>query len=128
MQRPLEKQVSDEFNWFMGVQEMPHTSGISYPVFEWSFGAKDGIKGGTLRAWPFQGILVFEVRGEEEKFDSIKIALKSINEYGWGEPPHINEVLQDILETKSKFPVRDIEEAKQVFKELRQKWQTLVAS
>ncbi len=128
MQRPLEKRVSEELNWLMSVLEMPHDSGTSYPVFQWTFGAKDGIKGGTLRAWPFQGILVLDVRGDEEKFDTTLSVLKRIDEYGWGEPSHIDEVLQDIQETKSKFPTRNIEEAQQIFEELRQKWQTLATS
>lgn len=130
MKRPLKQTVSSKMRWHMSVREMPHQAGFSYPVFEWSFGEQDGIRGGELRAWPLQETLVFQDRRESEdkRFESVEEALKVIDEYRWGEPPFIDEVFQDTVSTHQKFPVEDMETAKQIFQELRQKWEGLVAS
>ena len=130
MERPLKKRVSAEADWAVKIVEMPHVSGISYPVFEWSFVREDGLRGGELRAWPLQGILVFQDRrgSMDFPFETVEGALGKIDEYGWGEPPHIDEVFQDIRETKKKFLAKSLEEAKQIFEELRQKWENLTTS
>jgi len=129
-----------KLSWIMSVRDMPHQAGFSYPVFEWSFGNKDGIRGGELRAWPLQGILVFEDRRAPTempeggwRFQTVGEAIEKINEYGWGNPPHLDEVFKQALETKAKFPLKSskensVEEAKRIFKELQQKWETLVVS
>ena len=108
---------------------MPHQSGLSYPVFEWSFGRKDGIRGGELLAWPLQGLLVFQDRrgGLEWKYESVEEALEKVDEYGWGEPPYIDEVFQDTIDTKGQFPIESTEAAEAIFEELRQKWTALAA-
>jgi len=110
---------------------MPTEQGPSYPVFEWSYGFEDGIRGGELHAWPSHGgSLVFQSRREDysQKFQSVKEALKGIEEYGWGKPPHIDEVFQDIIELQKKIPADTIEEAERIFKELRRKWESLATS
>lgn len=126
--------TTNTLRWFMSIREMPHSSGFSYPVFEWSFGQENGIRGGELRAWITNGKLVFEQRRKEAdgpnewSFDSTEEALAKIAEYGWGEPPHITEVFQILTEAKAKLPVKNAEEAKALFEELRQKWQALLVS
>ena len=135
MKRPLEKRVNADLQWIMSVVEMPTNDGTSYPVFEWSFGAEDGLRGGELRAQPLQGILVFETRRGDSingercpwTFDSIEQVLEYVDHFGWGEPPHIDEVFQDILNAQKKFPVKGKEDTEQIFQELRRKWEDLVA-
>ena len=128
-----EKQVEGKRGWIMSVLEMPTTQGPSYPVFEWSYGSKDGIRGGELHAW-IHGILVFEDRRPIDmpeggwKFKSVEEALSKINEYGWGRPPHIDEVFQDVIEAKKKLAASTKEETEKIFQELREKWKALVTS
>ena len=127
------QQTGEKRGWFMSVQEMPRTKGAPYPVFEWSFGAEHGIRGGELRAWPLQGILVFETRRGEGpwNFSSVQEALVKIDEYGWGKPSHIDEVFEDVTKTRAKLRVEGVkndEEAKKIFEDLRTKWQALAAS
>lgn len=125
MESSAEK-VENELKWIMDVQEMPHKSSASYPIFRWSFGEEGGITGAKLHAWPFHGLFVFKVRGNEIKFSSIQDLLKEIDSYGWGKPPHIEEVFKDITETKERSPLKGLEEFKQVAERLRQKWNKLV--
>ncbi len=120
------KRVDDELKWSIDIQEIPHKSEVSYPVFRWIFGEKDGITGGKLHAWPFHGIFVFKVRAKEIRFTSIENLLKEIDSYGWGKPPHIEEVFKDVIETKEMSPLKNLEEFKQVSEELRQKWSKLI--
>lgn len=134
------EKVETKPGWIMSVQEMPHRAGFSYPVFEWSFGFEGGIRGGELRAWPLQGILVFEDRRAPIEmpeggwvFRTIDEAITKINKYGWGKPPHLDKVFEQTLATKAKFPLKrskkdPIKEAKQVFKKLQQEWKILAAS
>jgi len=128
--RPLVKRVGGDAEWHISVREMPHKAGFSYPVFEWSFGRKDGIRGGELRAWPLQGHLVFTDRRESRdwKFTELEEALAKIDEYSWGEPPHIDEVFQDVLNTKKQLPAENVGAAKAIFEELWQKWEALATS
>lgn len=140
--------VKQEFDWYMSVKDMPHQAGFSYPVFEWSFGQKDGFRGGELQAWAPQGILVFQDRrdialtveerqshpvdedGHTMKFDpdqSEKLIHILTEGYGWGEPPHFREILQDVTEAKAKFPVDSKEKAEKIFAELKEKWGVLVS-
>ena len=121
--KPLTKRVSDGLKWTMSVQDMPRESNFPYPVFRWILNEEGGI---ALRALPFHGIFVFEVRGEEIRFISIKNILKKIDSYGWSKPPHIKEVFKDVIETKEKSPVRNLEEFEQVAEKLRQKWNKLI--
>jgi len=125
MQRPLEKRVDESLGWIMSIREMSHTSGVPYPVFEWSFGQGDGFRGGELRAWPILGTLVFRDRRESEDwpFESVEKALAKVDEYGWGEPPHIDEVFQALLEARNQLPAKNKEDAERIFNELRQRWQ-----
>lgn len=126
LNRPLRKRVSEELDWSMNIYEMPHTGDTSYPVFEWIFGKE--VIGSKLRAWPFQGIFVLDVRREQDRFCSVEKLLIRLNSYGWGEPPHIDEVFKDIMETKEMLPIKDIEGFREVSDKLRQKWEGLVAS
>lgn len=131
MQRPLEKRVGPGLDWRMAVREMSHVSGVRYPVFEWSFGGEDGLRGGELRVWPLQGMLIFQDRRQSTdwKFQSIEKALAKINEYGWGEPPHIDEIFQDAITAHQKLQVEGVgsrEEVEQIFQTLRAKWMILV--
>ncbi len=120
--------MSKKLSWHMSIREVPHDSGISYPVFEWSYGFKEGFRGGELRAWPIRGELVFRERREQDdsKFHTVEKALVKINEYGWGKPPHLDEVFQIMLATKAQLPAKGLENAKKIFNELRQKWQALI--
>ena len=132
MDRSLEKekQASTELNWIMSVRKIPHKKGFFIPVFEWSFGYKNGIRGGELRAWPLHGNLVFKARREslDHKFESIEGALEKVDEYDWGKPPHIDEVFQDLLEIKERLPIKSLEEANQILEELKKKWEALIVS
>lgn len=131
-----EKQVEGKPHWIMGIQDIPTTQGPSYPVFEWSFGFENGMRGGELRAWPSHGgMLVLENRRGPInmpkggwKFKTVQEALVKINECGWSKPPYINDVFQDIIDLQKKFPTGSKEEAEGIFKELRQKWERLAAS
>lgn len=131
-----EKPTEEKLGWIMNIRDMSTaTQGFSYPVFEWSYGLKRGIRGGELRAWPQNGMLVFEDRrGPTDmpkggwKFNSVEEALAKINEYGWGEPPHIKEIFQDILGLKKKIPFKNREDAEKTFKELKEKWQVLICA
>jgi len=120
-----------ELSWHITVAKMPHKDGFSYPVFTWSYGAKDGLRGGELRAWPLQGILVFDpYRGEGPfKYEILEKAMAKIDEYGWGKPPHIDEVFAELQNIQKNFP-KSIIEAKNFFGEdgvLDKKWKKLVA-
>lgn len=133
MERPLKKRVDSELKWFMSIRKMPHVSGFSYPVFEWSFGYKNGLRGGELRAWSLQGGLVFEDRRAPIempkygwRFKSIEEALAKIDEYGWGEPPYIDEVFQAMIEAKSRFPVECLELAERIFQNLKEEWSAII--
>lgn len=131
-----EKTTESKPGWNMSVRTAPTIHNISYPVFEWSYGFKDGIRGGELRVWISSGIFVFEDRRhpiempqEGWKFDSVEKALAKIeDEYGWGKPPHINEVFQDIIEVRKKFPMGSKEEAEKIFGELQKKWEGLLTT
>ena len=130
MQRPLTKKVEDSLEWTMAVKERPHRDGFSYPVFEWSFGSESEFSGGELRAWPLQGTLIFQDRRESEpwRFQSVEEALAKVDEYGWGEPPNVDEVFQDALSTHNRLQeegVQGSEEAEKIFKELKEKWEAL---
>jgi len=115
--------------WHLSLKDMPHKGGFSYPVFEWSYGYKDGFRGGELRAWPPQGILVFETRRGEGpfRFDNIDEAQAKVDEFGWGVPPHLDKVFQDIQATKSKFPVKGLDETVKIFGQLKEKWEALIS-
>jgi hypothetical protein len=116
-----------KMGWHMSVREMPHKEGFSYPVFEWSYGAKDGIRGGELRAWPLQRALVFETRRGEGPygFDTVEEVMETISKYGWGEPPHIKEVWETIMELPHP-DFKDIKLIKKISAELNQKWEALL--
>lgn len=128
MERPLKKSVGDDLGWTMNIEEMSHSAGFDYPVFIWSFDGPDGWTGGVLRAWAPQGIIVFTGRGQVLIFDSLEAVLKEIEPYGWGEPLHIDEVFQDVMETRKKIPAPNKEEAVRIFEELRKKWTSLIVS
>lgn len=129
MERPLKKRVSDALGWSMWLEELPHTSGLSIPVFRWSFGSKGESIGGDLRVFPHHGILTFQSRRSsiEGRFESVEKILAQIDKYGWGEPPHIDEVFQDAQDASVKVRAGDKEAAEQIFEELRQKWQTVAS-
>ena len=134
MRKPSGKWVNPDLGWFMSIHEMPHVKGFSYPVFEWSFGSKDGLRGGELRAWSLQNMLVFEDRREPVempkggwKFKSVKEALAKIDEYGWGEPPYIDEVFTAMTETNNQFPVECLEIAERIFQNLKKAWAAVIA-
>jgi hypothetical protein len=112
--------------WHMTVRNMPHKEGFSYPVFQWSYGFKKGLRGGELRVWPLQEILVFEARRGEGPFifHTIEEAMVKVNEYGWGEPPHLQEVFLDAQKLKAN-PPKNIKELKNFFAELKRKWEEL---
>ena len=132
--------AESEMCWHMSVQEMPHKGGFSYPVFVWSYGFKKGIRGGELRAWSLQGIFIFTDRREPIempeggwRFETIDDVLAKLDEYGWGKPPHIDEVFKQTIETNAKFPLpSDTEdpagEAERIFENITQEWKTLAAS
>lgn len=133
MQRPLTKTVNTNLDWFMSVREMQHTEGFSFPIFEWSFGQREGFRGGEVHCWSLQCTYTFEDRRERRRFvfDSIENLLAKIDEYGWGKPPFINEVSRDIAVAKGKFKiegVEDFEELEEIFMELREKWQVLAST
>lgn len=72
------KKADEKLGWHMSIREIPHQVGISYPVFEWSYGYKEGFRGGELHAWPLQGLFVFTDRRERNnwKFQSAEEVLK----------------------------------------------------
>ena len=125
----LRQRVGAELKWEMSIIEVPHVSGYSYPVFQWNISRKNGLVVGELAARPFPGILFFHNHKGITylPFSTIKEALGAINKLGKGKPPYIDEVFQDVLETKKKFPIEDSEEAGQVFSKLRKKWESLIA-
>jgi len=118
------KKVRGELSWSMDIQEMPSEGDFSSPLFCWTFDGEDGV---VLCAWPFHGFFIFKVRGKEAKFTSIEELLKEIDSYGWGEPPHLQEVFKDVIETKEKSPADSLKEFTEVAEKLRQKWNSLIA-
>ncbi|MFH0788788.1 MAG: hypothetical protein V2B13_14405 [Pseudomonadota bacterium] len=126
MDRPLKQSI--EGTWRCEVKDMPHGGGFSYPVLCWSFVAANGFVGGTLETWAPHGLFVFKSRGEETKYDKLEDLLFSLIEFAWGEPPHLDDVFKDILETRSKMPVKSKEEAIKIFTDLRTKWLRLTDS
>ena len=118
----------EELSWHMRVEDMSHEKGFKYPVFEWSRVAKDGARGGELRAWPLRETLVFETRRGEGPFTfySVRDAQAKIDKHGWGAVPHLAEVFQLLQKTSNKFPAKDITEAKEILSELKKKWLALI--
>ena len=132
LSRPLVKRGHSDLDWFMCVREAEHTSGISYSVFEWSFGEEDGMRGGELYAYPIQKMLFFVDRRASEssmsEFKSVEAALTEIDKYGWGEPPHIDEVFQDVLAIQEELQRKGVENSKEIFLSLEEKWMNLITS
>lgn len=130
-----QRAVEEKARWVMGVREMPHKSGITFPVFEWTWQSPNGMKGGELRIWP-QGNIVFKSSRESEEvpydFD-LGIFRKTVEAedsdlHGFGEPPHLEEVFQAVSEAKKKFPAKSKKNTLQIFEELRQKLAAIAAS
>jgi hypothetical protein len=133
--------------WHVTVREMPTTQGFSYPIFEWSYGFKDGLRGGEVRAWPIDCALIFkdrrdiilnagELQGhpvnedghtmefQPEQLEKLIFILEK--GYGWGEPPNIKNVLAEMVSTSSKIPGCDKNDYAKLFIDLKEKWEKFV--
>ena len=130
--RPLKKRVNSDAEWKMEARELPNQNGILYLVFEWRFcwnfpGIGISLCRGILQAW-FPGFFIFQHLKEpsEFRFETIDEALMKIDEYGWGEPPYIDEVFQDVKNAGRKPLTENPEAAKEIFQNLHQKWGLLI--
>ncbi|MBU1180202.1 hypothetical protein KJ885_04625 [Patescibacteria group bacterium] len=111
-------QKATQKKWWMDIADMKHDSGISYPVFEWSFGVMVfnpnlGFAGRTeeewiahIRAWLLHGYLhvTCEETGEEAKCSSIEDAFKWLQEKGLNLPKELKyseEIMQSITQFQS---------------------------
>lgn len=99
------------------------------PVFLWSY--KVGfIYGGDVYAYPHLGILLFQTKrgdypdpgytGDDEK------VLKQLESFGWGKPPHIKSVYEDVSEA-ARIAKTDINEFLKYCKDLETKWKSYIA-
>ena len=127
MNRPLVRRTSAGFEWIMKLREARTPNGISLPAFQWAFCSSTGMCGGIVYSVPFQG-LVFRSFPEmhEWTFRSVEKLLEKLDEYGWGEPPYIDEVFQGALWTQLQFPVTTPEVAQNLFNKLQKEWATLL--
>jgi hypothetical protein len=119
----VDKNTNEErLMWHPCIREMPQGAGISYPIFEWSYGIRKGLRGGELRIWPFQKKIAFSTRrgGEDRTFSEPEAAIRHVVEYGWGEPVSLKEAWECIRDIK--LPFDNLNEAKRTSDELRQKW------
>lgn len=125
MKRPLENRVQGDPGWVMRVQEAVHTSGVAYPVLEWTFSPQGDVSSGVLQFLSLPCTFTFQdsSAADELEFRSVEDALQKIDEHGWGEPPHIDEVFQDIRELQKHFPIQDLEAGREIFVELKRKWE-----
>jgi len=109
--------------WTIRVRET-----VSGPVIEWVYCARL-FPLGYLRIFP-TGLMDF--RDYREEKDHYFIAVEALNEfiekeYGWGEPPNLEEVYQHLIELRAqrRIPARNREDSLQVFEELKNKWAKL---
>lgn len=132
MKRPLEKRGNEGFSWHMSVMVMQDEDGFSCPIFTWSFeSVEDGLSAGWLQAWPLGPPFLFIDAARESslgEFSEVENALSKIDQYGWGEPPHIDEVFKDMMDVAEKFPIEGPEAARAIFEELQAKWENLIQS
>ena len=130
LSRPLMKRGHSDLDWFMRVVELEHVSGIFYPLFEWGFGQENGMRGGELLVSPIHGKLIFQDRREAKPqiFESVEAALSKVDKYGWGEPPHIDEVFETALTTQAKLQKADIKGGMEILLALGEKWDILITS
>lgn len=113
-----------ELAWHASVREMPHVNGFSYPVFEWSYGMKEGMRGGEVRVWSLQKSFSHINRREGHEYTTdADGALAWAEEMGWGEPPHFIEVLAALQDMPTPS---DPEAAVAGFDALKAQWEKLV--
>ena len=79
------------------------------------------------------GLLVFQEKNgsNSQGFRSIEGALRKLDELGWGEPPHIDEVFKDAQETSRKLGEvggSSSWDAGSILRELQGKWRELSQS
>jgi len=97
------------------------------PVFSWSYRGKFAY-GGEIHAYPHLGILLFQTKRGDYDDDpgfkgNLQEVLKEIDSFGWGKPPNIEEVYNDI-QAASTIAKNNGNRFFQHCKELETKWQT----
>ncbi len=116
--------VTEQATWHASVREMPHAGGFSYPVFEWSYGFTEGLRGGEVRAWSLQkGFSVINWYEGDEVTTDAEGALDFAERMGWGEPPNFVEVLAALQDRPAP---RNLADAAAGFIDLKAKWEKLV--
>lgn len=133
MERPLRRDSNKSGEWSLAVISRELSDKLTYPMLRWSFGMSPDSLEGRVIAWPFRhGAFTFRIIGEEEQLtfyeDKFEDLLEKIDEQGWGEPPHIDEVFQDMQESSQKLAsTRGEPIEQQILDNLRIKWKRFIA-
>ncbi len=122
------EEKEEKAKWHPIVLEIFHKAkdGIfSFPIFVWSFGLEEKSKRvGELCVLSFEKVILFKAKEKVTfPFSESEKALESLRPYGWEKPPQFDEICRSIEELKT---FRDFNEAKDIFRELKQKWEAML--
>jgi hypothetical protein len=120
------KKVKGTWEPHIGKMEMKVEDKVKeVPVFGWSYRV-GSIYGGEVHAYPHLGLLLFQTRRGDYPdpgfSGDLKKVVKEIDSFGWGKPPHLEEVYNDV-EAASKMVKSDVNGFIEHCKELEKNWE-----